>query len=462
MLLNKTKLTLTLLLLMMVTIVPMTQAQESGVELTSPLAVTELFGEVTFEGTAAVPGMQYYYLEAHPLTESLALDESTPWIPLSVAIEDPVVNGTLAVIDSTRIDDGLYALRLTVNTADGQTFHSDIGPVRVSNARFAAMMDEGDNEPEAVQLPMEPPTAPTPTGVTATSFQPGSVSPNVRYCDIVDNVRCPIIDHLDRNETARLVARSSRTGGWYKIRLSSGHEGWISESVVIIQGDTGSLPTEAPPEPRPAPVVQVQQSVQPVGQSPVNSSTNAVPNGISIQGGRGVCNETFNVQVNISNPTNAVVAGGQVTVQDVNIGNGEITATNYGSFPSLNPGANFVVVVPMRTSVYYNSNHELRARAGGRDVRVQYTLEQGNCNRPAIQTQQVQAPSVSCTLTSSTGSFEGYATPGGGEVLAVIQESTLLGEEKANAAGLTWYRVNYIDTSAWIPVVGYISTSGTC
>lgn len=472
---NFSRMTAVLLLAALLTVVPLGLAQEggaSGVEITSPEAVTELYGDVVITGTAAVPGMSYYYLEIHPLTENLRLDEDTPWLPLTNAIQEPVINGELATIDTNRIGDGVYGLRLTVNTADNQSFHADVGPIRISNERFSELLGTSDTG-EDVEQPQVSENAPTPTGVTATSFQPGVTSPNVRYCDIVDNQRCPVIDHLDRNETARVVARSGRTGGWYKIRLNSGHEGWISESVIIIQGDANSLPTETPPDPRPVPPSQpqVSQPSLPPGQAPVESTTAAYPNGISIQGGQAFCNETFNVQINITNPTNVIATGGQISLQDINLRTGEITASGYGSFPNLNPGANFVAVIPLRTSVYYGETHELRARAGGRDVRLQYNLRQGNCNRgnggddddnDDGGSSEPPPLAYECTLTSSTGSFEGYGSPGGGEVVAVIESSQITGTDRAEAAGLTWYQVTYLDTFLWVPVVGYVSTSGRC
>lgn len=391
-------------------------------------------------------------------------------MPLTTAVQMPVVNDELAVIDTNRIDDGLYALRLTVNTADGQSFHADINPIRVSNARFSELLGESD-EGEAVQLPLTPPDAPVAAGVTATSFQPGVTSPNVRYCDIVDNQRCPIIDHLDRNETAQVIARSSRSAGWFKIRLNSGHEGWIAASVVIVDGDVSSLPTEAPPEPRPAaPVQQPPQAVQPIlppGQSPTYVTTAAYPNGISIQGGEAFCNRPFNVQINITNPTNAVASGGQVSLQDVNLGTGEITASGYGSFPNLNPGANYVVVIPISTSVYYGETHELRARAAGRDVRLQYNLRQGDCNRGSGDNDDnddggsaANTP-ISCTLTSNTGRFEVYASPSGGEP-RIVELGQLLANDKRVVGVETWYQVPGENAAQWILITPQISTSGSC
>jgi hypothetical protein len=452
---------------LMIVSISMSFAQSpSGVVITSPESVTELYGDVTIKGTAAVPGMLYYYLEIHPM-DSLTLDEDTPWLPITVAYEQPVVDDVLATFDTTRVDDGVYLLRMVVNVADGSSHYVYVGPIRVSNIRFENLINT-ESIPEAVQLPEVPADAPTPTGVTATSFQPGLTSPNVRYCDIVDNQRCPVIDNLDRNETARLVARSARTGGWYKIRLNSGHEGWIADSVIIVQGDTSTLPTETPPDPRPVTIVQqpVQQPLQP-GQATVITSTQAFPDGISIDGGNARCNETFNVHINITNPSDTVVSqGGQVSLQDVNIRTGEITATGYGTFPNLNPRANYVVVIPIHTAVYYSEAHELRARAGGHDVRLSYTLDRGNCDQPSNNhnnnNNNNNSTSLDCRLTSSTGSFEGYDSPGAGEVSAVIQGGQITGEERRNSGGLVWYRVTYLDTQLWVPKANYISTSGNC
>lgn len=76
--------------------------------------------------------------------------------------------------------------------------------------------------------------------------------------------------------------------------------------------------------------------------------------------------------------------------------------------------------------------------------------------------ENVQVPTLSCTLTSSTGTFEAYHNPGDGEVATLIDSSSMTGEQKQVSGGLTWYQVTYIETQLWIANVEYISTSGNC
>ena len=86
-------------------------------EITSPLVVSELSGVVDIVGTADVPNMAYYYVEVIALHDDLQVPENAPWLPLTAGTNTPVTNGVLARVDTRNIDDGLYAMRLTVNTA---------------------------------------------------------------------------------------------------------------------------------------------------------------------------------------------------------------------------------------------------------------------------------------------------------------------------------------------------------
>lgn len=347
-----------------------TAIARTGVQILWPPPVTEVWGTGDVIGTASVPGMAYYYLEYLPLNADLSLPQNAPWLPVTIAISQPVINGTLATLDTTIVEDGLYALRLVVNTVDGQTFTDVVSPVRVSNERFTNVTERIVEQTLAaleaagilVPTPQPTPEPPAPPPGPPLAFpNAGLTAANVRYCDMVDNDRCPVTGSLGLNG-AVVLALSSNGTGWYQLRLESGLVGWVSPTVVTIVGDQSTLPRIAPPAPLPPP--------PPPGI--------VVPTGIAISGAT-VCNQQFAVNVNVANTGAATSQPGSVTLQDVNIRTGEITFSDTGSFPALSPGANFVVTIPVLVSAYYNESHRLTAYAGGQSITVDYTLAQGNC-----------------------------------------------------------------------------------
>jgi hypothetical protein len=342
----------------------------TGVEINWPPPVTEVWGSGDVVGTASVPGMAYYYLEYVELNPDLTIPQNAPWIPATAALAQPISQGALATLDTTRVPDGLYALRLVVLTSAGDVYTDTVQPVRVNNTRmldytnrviaetlaaYGIIVDEGDEEettsqPEPVVDPVVPTVMPA-GGVTAV---------NVRYCDAVDNNGCPVIGALDYAGAA-IVATSSSGTGWFLIQLPSGLQGWVSPTVVEATGNLAALPMSTPPAPLPPPTIP-----------------NVVVNGINTQGAT-ECGLPFTVVVNVANVGDALSSEGSVTLQDINTRTGEITATSYGGYPPLNPGENFVVSFTISTVVYYNETHELRAYGGSSEVRFQYVLGQGNC-----------------------------------------------------------------------------------
>ncbi len=450
-----------LLLVLLLALASMVQAQEEvavqnettqTVDITWPPPVTEVWGTGDVLGTAAVPGMAYYYLDYIALNEDLSIPTNAPWLPATIGITKPVVNGSLATLDTTTVPDGIYALRLTVSTLDGQYYHDIVTPIRVDNERFNAIFGTSS----AVQLPELPPTqAPTDTTPrVVTSAQYSAI--NVRRCDLVDNQRCPVIGSLQSGEAGIVQAISSNNTGWFQIKLPSGVVGWVSPTVVSQQGDFSGVGRTQPPAP-------LAVAVQLPSMSPVGQVSSVVPNGLAIEGGSASCGITFNVQINVANTGNSVTPAGNLTLQDVNIRTGEVTFTGYGSYPSLNPGANFVIVVPALTSVYYNEDHELRVFTNGRELHTRYSLQPGNCAQ--VSAPQLPAPTQrsfapgECTIVLNTEG-EVYDRPDG-EVVTIFGAGTYPALQVVRVGGLSWYEINFADASSWIPS-NIVATQGNC
>jgi predicted secreted protein len=385
-----------------------------GVRIIYPARASEVWGTFPVVGTADVPDLSYYYLEYLPLNDDLSLPDGAPWLPATVAMSEPVEFGALASLDSTQVSDGLYALRLTVNDSEGQTYHDTVTPIRVNNARFTNVIRRLIRD-ALINGGVQPPETPTPQPTTVPANtdpfvtpEPGTGSVNVRRCDVVDNYSCAIVGYLSEGETAPVLGISSNGSGWYQIQLSSGLIGWVSPTVVIVEGDLGGVPAVAPPAPLPPP-----------------ATANITLNGIAISGAP-TCGVTFNVNVNVANTGNAASSPGTVTLQDVNLGTGEITFTGYGNYPAINPGSNYVVTIPVMTTVYYNQQHELRAYVGSQTVTTQYTLAQGSCG--VAPTPAPQPPRTIQVNDSNNGQTVNLKV---GDVLVVTLNADL-------SAGYSW------------------------
>lgn len=364
-----------------------TPVPETGVEIVWPQPVNELWGTVTVIGTVNVPDLALYFVEAIPLNDDQSIPDNAPWIPISPASSVAVVNNVLAQVNTEAAPDGLYAIRVNVMTTTGETYTDVVSPVRLSNARFAAELERIKTQLGVADQPAATPTPEPATEVPAADNSPrvvpapGNHSVNVRRCDQVNNITCPVTGFLMAGEQAPALAVSANGSGWFQIRLPSGLVGWVSPTVVTTLGDTASLPRVSPPTPLPMPPTAVPASA-------------TVLNGLSIDGGALTCGVTGTVRVNVHNPGSTASNAGTVTVQDVAVRTGSITATSTGSFPSLNPGGNFVVVVALTVTTYFNELHQIRAISNGQQLTVNYTLAVGNCaGAPTPIPQPTAAPS---------------------------------------------------------------------
>lgn len=435
-------------------LVPAAAAQDrDGVEIAWPPPVTEIWGSSDIMGTAAVPGMAYYYLEYLPLNPDLSQPDSAPWIPLTIAIEKTVTGGVLAAFDTTQVPDGLYALRLVVNTLDGDRLTDVVTPIRVNNARYQqvreAIMAEALAEPTA-QPTVEITAAPEAGKIMIYPAAP-ITAVNVRRCDLVDNFRCAYVASLT-TEGAEVLAVSSNGSGWYQARVPSGVVGWVSPTVTAVTGDTSSLPRVQPPAPL-AP------------QPPTAAPLSVIPNGIAIEGGRATCGQNFNVQINVNNTGNVASQPGSVSLQDVNVRTGEITFSTFGSYPALNPGANYVVVIPMLVAVYPAERHELRAYAGGQTLSMRYTPAQGNCQPTVVPippertiTRDFAPGECFVTFPDNTPA---YNTPFGLIVayLSAATKESRRGRVIDNSSA--WYRLHYPDLgNVWVRRGGSVRVEG--
>ncbi len=355
------------------------QGSSDMVQITFPVPVSEIGGQVDILGSAAVPGMAYYYLEYIPLNADLSIPENAPWIPMTIAITEPVVAGTLVTVDTTTVEDGLYALRLTVNTLEGQSFSDVVTPIRVSNERFFALIErlyalisQQIGQEVAPPQPEQPGyMCALPEGTPHVVTNEAQASVNIRLCDRVDNTACPVLDMLNWRSCGQIIGVSGSGSGWFQVELDGGTVGWVSPTVVRPVGDLSGVPAVMPP----APIAPPPPPPTPV---PPPMQANVMINGMSPSAAP-TCGVAFNINVNVANTGNDVSQPGTVTLQDVAVRTGNVTFTGSGTFPPLNPGASFVVVIPVLTTTYVNETHQLNARTGESQFSMQYVLQAGDC-----------------------------------------------------------------------------------
>ncbi|MBK8024486.1 MAG: hypothetical protein IPK19_24425 [Chloroflexi bacterium] len=175
-------------------------------DITWPPPVTEVWGVGDVLGTANVPNMVYYYLEYKALNDDLSEPQNGPWLPVTIALTSPVTDGVLATLDTRTVADGLYILRLTAATQDGQVFHDTVTPIRVDNARFQAVeariRAEAGVTGTATQLPSATPVDTTPQ-VTPSSTAPEHFAAAIWWTTIAAR---------SSDSSRRALMRSSRDG----------------------------------------------------------------------------------------------------------------------------------------------------------------------------------------------------------------------------------------------------------
>lgn len=231
--------------------------------------------------------------------------------------------------------------------------------------------------PQQPQNTAPPPASATPSVPMAT-FTTGI---NVRRGpDLVFN---PPLGQVAPNDSSEILAvNSART--WYKVRYYNS-EGWVYGPLISISGDTSQLPIDnGPPVPTLTPVPPTAIPPTAVPQANVN----LVAGNIRTEPGTRVCQETFNIYVDVANFGTERSPSGSIGV--VNIapaGN----STTEGAFGPIEPGQTVNVgPIPLTVSVNYNEQHTLRitldpnnfipeTNKGDNTREITYTLERGGC-----------------------------------------------------------------------------------
>ncbi len=231
---------------------PLPNSADPNANISWPPPVYVLRGEVEVRGTANVPGMNSYFLEFRRLNDDFTpMDDTVPWNPLTLPAQSAVVDAILGTWNTTMatVPDGLYELRLTINMNNAPAVHARVSPLRVENTLppFLAT-PTAIALPTAASLPTQaqqfPTLLPTPTAFDLAPHAVARINANVRAGD---STAYEVIGGLEEGDEVNLIGRSSTGSGWWVIRMPNGQQGWVAGSVVIISGDTSSLPRMNPP-----------------------------------------------------------------------------------------------------------------------------------------------------------------------------------------------------------------------
>ncbi|MFQ5942057.1 MAG: hypothetical protein ACE5JF_00740 [Anaerolineales bacterium] len=97
-------------------------------EITEPGEGQSVTGIVTIFGTASHPAF-----ESFEIAFGFDPDPTDTWFPIGEALDTPVVDGRLAIWDTTEITDGEYRLRLRVNIEGSPPFETIVEGIRIAN-----------------------------------------------------------------------------------------------------------------------------------------------------------------------------------------------------------------------------------------------------------------------------------------------------------------------------------------
>lgn len=139
-------------------------------DITRPVSGESVRGVVTLEGTANHPTFDHF-----DLAFGYDPDPTDTWFPIVDSDRSKVVEGRLAVWDTSAVADGVYRLRLRVWPAEGQALVAVVGGVRVRNRSAMETPTPGPTAQAAPSTPMieTPAPSPVPTEAIVAAPEPG-------------------------------------------------------------------------------------------------------------------------------------------------------------------------------------------------------------------------------------------------------------------------------------------------
>lgn len=375
------------LLFALPTLAQQTQPVNPNANISWPPPAYVVRGEFTIRGSANLPNMSNYFIEYSPLpgfgTEA-EVATPTVFFPATLPSASAVQDGVLGVWDTTLAEDGVYSLRLTVRVRGGSPVIAEVMPIRVlNNPPPFALEDFG-----LVVNPAQPTVAaatPIPTFDAAPRAIVTRSSVNIRQGD---SVNYPVITAVLDGTVLPILGISNTGTGWYYVQLPDGRRGWVSPSVVEVEGDFSNVARLAPP---PIPVTPTPvPTLTPIATLTPASAVNLVAGIVVFDNPNPTCNVAFTVGFDIANNGTVPSAGGVVTLTDSRQADGQVQVTTSQPIPFINPGTTVRVNFPLTISTWFNEVHVLTLVAdSGNQVfesnendnrqTVSYVLQRGAC-----------------------------------------------------------------------------------
>lgn len=265
-------------------LIPAAQGQDNGslitpkdpdmvnpdVNISFPPPVYVVAGNVDIRGTVSLAELSNFFIEFRPLALDMeAAEDGTQaqWFPVTLPRIVAVIDDVLGTWNTVTLPDGLYELRLSINSNSETPIYFRVSPIRVENnpppfvAAEQAMAGEEPMEEEqpAVEeeVAEEPEPAPEPEATETPDTRPrviALVNSNVRAGD---SILYTIVGGLHEGDSALIKGLSSYNTGWFYIELDTGRSGFIHPNIVRAEGDLSNLarinPPPLPPTPIPVP-----------------------------------------------------------------------------------------------------------------------------------------------------------------------------------------------------------------
>ena len=336
-----------------------------------PLPVYVVREVVDIRGTVTLATMRNFFIEFRPLMLGMMDDdeEDNPWLPGTLPRIEAVADDVLGSWSTFSVADGLYELRLNINTGAGEQVFFRVSPIRVENNPPDFMAEQQvvaveepdtDTETRAEQQVEEPPPEPEPEPTEdPRPHVVATVNSNVRAGD---STLYRVIGHLLEGESALIRGISSYGTGWYYIELANGRTGFIYPYIVNTRGELDNLPRinppPLPPTPIPAPTAVPAPPQPQTGADLVFQQVVIDPHPVD-------CNETYRIDVIVRNAgSGAATNGGMILVTDKGLdGTGQAQTTQI-AFGPLAPGQTTAVHGFLTPSLHFDTNHHVTMTAG--------------------------------------------------------------------------------------------------
>ena len=317
---------------------------------------------VDIRGTVTLAAMRNFFIEFRPLMLGMMDDdeEENPWLPGTLPRIEAVADDILGSWNTVTLRDGLYELRLIINTGGNEPEHYRVSPIRVENNPPAFMAEQqvvAVEEPETRAAEQVEEPAPEPEPEPTEDPRPrvvATVNSNVRAGD---STLYAVIGHLLEGDSALIKGVSSYGTGWYYIELANGRSGFIYPHIVNTHGDLSNLPRINPPPLPPTPI-PLPTAVPPPPQP--QTGADLVFQQVVVDPHPVKCKQTYRIDVIVRNAgSGAATNGGMILVTDKGLNGTGQTQTTQIAFGPLAPGHTTPVHGFLTPTLHYDTIHHI-------------------------------------------------------------------------------------------------------